>query len=333
MPDGGICIPPVKLMASSNAEERFPKPSTGRRSSEKLWSDKALEDGLQLYSKLVELSTREGSFGRAVRSSLDILNASFRLYGPENVILSFNGGKDATVALHLTRAVLAHYYYEEERDSSTVCSSGSDRSDPTSSIRNGSQCDVVGTRKALTVIYFEDPSEFPEVTKFIGEMVEEYELDRRHYGCDFVAGMTDFLAREIQRRASYGSHMAIVLGTRIDDIANGQTQGPFEPSSVWLSSDWRPEYGRTKSQALPSSGRNACPPFMRVNPVLYWKYGDIWNFLLDLKIPYCGLYDKGYTSLGNMSNTVPNPSLYCRDTDTYSPAHKLKDWALERGGR
>lgn len=72
--------------------------------------------------------------------------------------------------------------------------------------------------------------------------------------------------------------------------------------------------------------------FMRINPLLEWTYEDVWGCMLALEIPYCCLYDKGYTSLGLTTNTFPNPALRLDGTDTYAPAHSLKG-SGERHGR
>ncbi|RAL65736.1 hypothetical protein DID88_005404 [Monilinia fructigena] len=49
------------------------------------------------------------------------------------------------------------------------------------------------------------------------------------------------------------------------------------------------------------------PRFMRVHPVIDWHYREIWGFIRHLQIPYCLLYDQGYTSLGGTTDTHPNP--------------------------
>jgi len=92
------------------------------------------------------------------------------------------------------------------------------------------------------------------------------------------------------------------------------------------------------------------PEFMRINPIIEWSFSDVWAFLKGLDVPYCSLYDQGYTSIGSTYNTFQNPALATqppcngRGEETaslngiepkkgYRPAHELVDGTLERLGR
>eukprot|EP00613_Pedinella_sp_CCMP2098_P067981 CAMPEP_0171990390 /NCGR_PEP_ID=MMETSP0993-20121228/276899_1 /TAXON_ID=483369 /ORGANISM="non described non described, Strain CCMP2098" /LENGTH=727 /DNA_ID=CAMNT_0012643399 /DNA_START=41 /DNA_END=2224 /DNA_ORIENTATION=- len=152
-------------------------------------------------------------------------------------------------------------------------------------------------------VYFADPKEFPEVEALVRETVAAYDLNLFEYDCGFVQGLTQCIAGH-----AAGSVLGFVLGTRAGD-PNAGGQQSFAPSSDWM----------------PVS-------FMRVNPVLDWNYGQVWTFLRVFELPYCSLYDSGFTSLGKVHDTVPNPAL--RQSDgSYGPASALKDWHLERAGR
>lgn len=76
------------------------------------------------------------------------------------------------------------------------------------------------------------------------------------------------------------------------------------------------------------------PHVIRVNPILSWTYDQVWKFILKYNVPYCPLYDKGYTSLGTKSTTTPNPRLRDpNDPSSYFPAYTLTDESAERQGR
>ena len=63
-----------------------------------------------------------------------------------------------------------------------------------------------------------------------------------------------------------------------------------------------------------------------------WTYGDVWAFVSRFDLPYCSLYDEGYTSLGTRASTRRNPALE-RDDGSFAPASELADWSAERAGR
>ncbi|XP_031475244.1 uncharacterized protein LOC116247294 isoform X1 [Nymphaea colorata] len=156
----------------------------------------------------------------------------------------------------------------------------------------------------LRTIYFESPCAFPEINAFTYETASTYSLQLEIIRLDFKAGLVGLLKEKPVK--------AIFLGTRIGD-PNAIGQEQFSPSSC----GW--------------------PPFMRVNPILDWSYRDVWAFLLTCKVPYCSLYDKGYTSIGSIYDTVPNSLLSVSDSssskDSFRPAYLLADGRLERAGR
>lgn len=60
----------------------------------------------------------------------------------------------------------------------------------------------------------------------------------------------------------------------------------------------------------------------------------IWiQFIRHLEIPFCSLYNKGFTSLGGMTDTHPNPALADVDATNFRPAYELIADDEERLGR
>jgi hypothetical protein len=58
-------------------------------------------------------------------------------------------------------------------------------------------------------------------------------------------------------------------------------------------------------------GAGSWPNCIRAHPILRWDYADVWAYLHGEHLPYCELYDRGYTSLGSTLTTIPHPAL-CR---------------------
>ncbi|KAL1451153.1 hypothetical protein WDU94_003441 [Cyamophila willieti] len=75
---------------------------------------------------------------------------------------------------------------------------------------------------------------------------------------------------------------------------------------------------------------------MRINPLLDWTYQNVWRTIREFNIPYCPLYDQGYSSLGSVDNTTRNPALVQIQpdgTESYLAPDRLQNDLCEREGR
>lgn len=266
--------------------------------------------------------------------------------------------QDATVLLHLVRCAYADFFQVEDPGGMVSTSPLLPTTYPALPVLTGSLWS--GLEGRVKCVYWKEDNEFEEVQHFVDDLVLEYKLDMHVFSSGFkvcrariqrtaasVSCPMNTMGcarsqRGLQESIDNTGAQAFLLGTRRGD-PNGETASEFEPSSL----SW--------------------PAFMRVNPLLQWNYRHVWMFLRRYHLPYCLLYDRvccslphapcsqcarvpssgigstnheehvaatqGYTSLGNKSNTRPNPALLVPQTGLYRPAHELVDGQLERCGR
>lgn len=200
-----------------------------------------------------------------ITQSLAVIEKAVSLYKIEEIALSFNGGKDCVVLLHLLYIALSK----------------------------------MGIFSKLKVLYFSHPNAFCEVNTFVAKCAQIYGLE--------LTTLPPLSLPVLQQQVDSRHIKAIFMGTRSTDPRSASLKD-FTPTDP----GW--------------------PQVMRVNPILQWNYEDVWEFILAMQVPYCELYDKGYTSIGAETDTIPNPELKKHD-GKYDPAYKLQDGTKERAGR
>lgn len=147
-----------------------------------------------------ELRSCEDTYVReSINSALDTLSDALRLYGPDQLLSSYNGGKDADIVMHLLRAAIAKHSF----DNNTIY--------------------------VPKLVYFSVDDEFPEVLEHISYSEHLFDLQLKRYSCGIIDGIKQ------HAEANKGSAPAFVLGTRLGDPNCGK-QGTFAPSRYFLSS-------------------------------------------------------------------------------------------------
>ncbi|KAI8956777.1 adenine nucleotide alpha hydrolases-like protein [Daldinia sp. FL1419] len=222
-----------------------------------------------------------------------VIDEALRRYRPEELSLSYNGGKDCLVLLILILASLP----------SSVSLQSSTAAQPESSHS------PLSFPSKLQALYIRPPLPFAEVDEFVTTTSSVYHLDLTTSNQPMKPALTEYLRERPEVKA-------VFVGTRRTD-PHGAALTFFDETDA----DW--------------------PRFMRIHPVIDWHYREVWGFIRALEIPYCPLYDMGYTSLGGTDDTHPNPALKEDEKKTgskidghpFRPAYELTEDREERLGR
>ena len=235
---------------------------------EEEWSEEAYQSALELYHSFT--TTSDTYLQSLINDALQTLANAYRLYGPNNVIGSYNGGKDAVVIFHLMRAAHAKYYHDILQQQQQQQQQGN----------NNKQIKIIRPR----VIYFEHNDEFVQVEHFLKQTIDQFDCFMLSFpkGTGFSNGLK-LLVQNNYPFSSTNTYitnnndiptypMAFVLGTRSSD-PNAGSQQNYAPSSSYM------------------------PPFMRINPIIgtyaltYLTYITlIYFFLLTRKTKQLALY-------------------------------------------
>ncbi|KAJ7151397.1 hypothetical protein C8R43DRAFT_1005013 [Mycena crocata] len=238
-------------------------------------------DCKKVAETVYDLANSQDPLAPLVKEALDVIDQVLDTHGQEHVSISFNGGKDCTVLLHLYAGSLA---------------------------RRLSSSEPV---KPIPALYIAVPSPFPTLETFIEDSAKRYNLDLFH-----CRPPSEPVESVLTPAPNTGSDY-MVLAPKAVGKAKG-SEGMKQALEIYKNKF--PEIDailigtrRSDPHGATLSHRNMTdagwPRFERINPIINWDYSDVWDFLRKLKVPYCDLYDYGYTSLGSTYNTFPNPAL------------------------
>ncbi|VUZ52572.1 unnamed protein product [Hymenolepis diminuta] len=250
-------------------------------------------------SRVYKMAEEDTPSGQKLKHSIEVIEKIIDKYGIEDIILSFNGGKDCTVLLHLLFAVLNK--------------------------KSGPQ----GPFNRPQLFYVREQTPFAEVETFV-----ESTLDFYQYESTKISRLDGISAESGDQKSSaehpslivYSGHIKQGLFRLKHDFPNLRV--------VFIGTRCDDPWTENIVEVVPTDP--GWPEFLRVHPILNWDYTDVWNFIRGLSLPYCCLYDVGYTSLGSMENTHPNPELRYIDSAgrvAYHPAYMLQNPRSERSGR
>ncbi|GLA24218.1 hypothetical protein CBS147343_3968 [Aspergillus niger] len=172
-----------------------------------------------------------------------------------------------------------------------------------------------GGLSSIPAIYALPPDPFPDVEEFVQWSARAYHLNVLKYTTDPPRSTI---------KSTFEDYLFLNPGVKAIFVGTRRT----DPHGAKLT-----HFDRTDS---------GWPDFVRVHPVIDWHYAEIWAFIRHLGLRYCGLYDRGYTSLGGTADTHPNPKLRVEvdgaageevPAGQYKPAYELTEDLEERLGR
>jgi len=172
---------------------------------------------------------------------------------------------------------------------------------------------VCGGRITVPVINIDTTVKFEEIYAFRDAIASEWALDL------IVLTNQDAVGIEIAR-----DKKECCYKLKVSVLNNAIEKYKFK--AILTGIRWDEQAERSTEEYF--SERQG-PGHTRVNPVLHFTEADIWEYIKKYDLPYCGLYDEGYRSLGCKPCTFKGPDIRNeRDGRSRDKEEQMKDLRL-----
>lgn len=146
--------------------------------------------------------------------------------------------------------------------------------------------DSTQTTQRLKCVYMKEKNPFKEIISYLTYLKSNFSIEVYEYDNNGIV-THDFMKHALKEFVNTHKIKAMISGTRSTD-----------------------PYCQNLDLIVNSDVEKGWPDILRVMPIYMWTYEQVWSFILKNELPYCTLYNTGYTYVGDQINSIPNPFLY-----------------------
>ncbi|CAM6008028.1 unnamed protein product [Sphagnum balticum] len=152
--------------------------------------------------------------------------------------------------------------------------------------------------EAVKIVFVDTFHLFPETYVFLAEVEKRYGFKAHVFHADGFNNKKEY-------EAKHGSDLFI---TDIDEYDRICKVEPFNRALETLNVDAmingrRRDHGAERAHLeVVEAGAMA-----KIQPIAYWEFRDVWDYLQKYSLPYHPLHDQGFPSVGDVQTTLPVP--------------------------
>jgi phosphoadenosine phosphosulfate reductase len=142
----------------------------------------------------------------------------------------------------------------------------------------------------------------PELMRFVRHNYPDVELHRPEINFYNLIKKKKMLPLQNSRyccqylKEQAGAGTVTLLGIRREESARRSKRNEVEINNHKYSAPFDQFNVENEKQHVCLKGKDK----LLISPILHWIHNDVWYFIRENNMPYCELYDKGYTRIGCM---------------------------------